>query len=260
VTLRKTDPPIPPERLTTDPTDGLEYVKIPAGIFQMGCVPTDRDCYPRETPRHEVEITAPFWLGRTEVPVAAYERFVAAQGREMPAPPEGLPGYNDHWEKKDHPMVKVSWQNAADYCAWAGGRLPSEAEWEYAARGGRDGLKYPWGHERSHEDANFWRTGGRDEWANTAPTGSFPANAYGLFDMAGNVYEWTADWFDEDYYSKSPRSDPKGPAKGRTKVARGGAGFINTNTLRISTRLSHPPHAVNLGVGFRCALPESQGQ
>ena len=261
---RRPEPKIPPQRLTTG-DDGLEYALIPAGEFQMGCVPDDRQCYEREQPRHGVTISKPFWIGRTEVPVEAFERFVAATRRPMPRPPTNdlneLDGPNDGWMKKDHPMVNVTWDEARSYCAWAGGRLPTEAEWEYAARGGSEGLKYPWGNERSHHEANYWRTGGGDRWRYTAPVGSFPANGFGLYDAVGNVYEWTADWFDEYYYARSPKDDPPGPPTGRTRVARGGAGFINQRVLRISTRIGNSPNMRNYSLGFRCVLDvnESNG-
>ena len=252
--LKQSDPPLPTDRLRVNPRDGLEYVLAPAGTFQMGCVPDDRECYAREEPRHEIRISEPFWIGRTEVSVEAYERFVSDAGLAMPSEPRGLDDFNDGWGKKNHPMVKVTWSEAQSYCEWAGGRLPTEAEWEYAARGGLDGLKYTWGNERSHEEANFWRSGGRDVWKHTAPVASFPANRFGLYDMSGNVYEWTSDWFDEDYYHRSPAFDPQGPGSGRSRVVRGGAGFINPAVLRISTRLRNEPDARRLGVGFRCAL------
>jgi formylglycine-generating enzyme required for sulfatase activity len=255
--LRRTDPAIPPDRLMTNAGDGLEYVKIPPGSFTMGCVEGDPDCYPREKPAHRVTISNGFWIGRTEAPVAAFERFLEANGGAMPGEPGSgqMPGYNDAWGKKDHPMVKVSWDQAQSYCAWAGGRLPTEAEWEYAARGGLEGMRYPWGDERSHEEANFWRSGGRDRWKYTAPVASFPANGFGLHDMAGNVYEWTSDWYDQHYYERSPEVDPHGPAEGRRKVARGGGGFLNQKVLRVSARLSADPKTRNVGVGFRCVLP-----
>ncbi len=256
LTLKPPEPKLPPDQLSENERDGLEYVLIPAGAFEMGCVPGDSECYERERPRHKVEITEPFWLGRTEVPVEAFERFVRATGRAMPPEPQGLPDYNDDWEKKSHPMVKVTWEEAQAYCTWAGGRLPTEAEWERAARGGVEGLKYPWGNERTHDEANYWRTGSRDGWKHTAPVASFPANGYGLYDMAGNVYEWTADWFAEDYFGRSPGRDPRGPASGKQRSVRGGAGFINPAVLRISTRLQHEPDGRNLNVGFRCALDE----
>jgi len=252
--LKQPDTPLPADRLTVNPSDGLEYAKVPAGSFQMGCVPDDQECYPREEPRHTVRVSRPFWIARTEVPVKAYERFVAAADLEMPPEPQGLPDFNDGWSKKSHPMVKVTWDEAQSYCKWVGGRLPTEAEWEYAARRGKDGLKYPWGNERSHEEANYWRSGGRDIWKNTAPVGSFAANGFGLYDTAGNVYEWIADWYDEEYYQRSLAVDPPGPSRGRQRVVRGGAGLINPAVLRISTRLKNAPDARRLGVGFRCVM------
>jgi formylglycine-generating enzyme required for sulfatase activity len=243
------------DKIRVNSQNGLEYVWIPPGAFEMGCVPGDDECYPEERPSHAVTLTHGFWLGRTEVPVQAYERFVAATGRTMPEEPGSgaMPGYNDGWHKKSHPMVKVTWEEAGGFCRWSGGRLPTEAEWEYAARGGVDGLKYPWGNDRSHDQANYWRTGGQDHWLYTAPVGSFPPNAYGLYDMAGNVYEWVADWFSESYYEASPAVDPRGPASGRLRVARGGAGFLNPAVLRVSTRLRSAPDTRNVGVGLRCA-------
>ena len=193
-------------------------------------------------------------MGRTEVTVGAYARFAAATGGTMPSEPgQGTaPGFNDGWRKKNHPMVKVTWEEAQAYCEWVGGRLPTEAEWEYAARGDVDGLKYPWGDSLSHEQANYWRSGGRDHWMYTAPAGSFPPNGFGLFDTSGNVYEWVEDWYDESYYSHSPLANPKGPKSGQTRVARGGSGFLNTSVLRTSARLRNKPDKRNVGVGLRC--------
>ncbi|MCB1021149.1 MAG: SUMF1/EgtB/PvdO family nonheme iron enzyme, partial [Acidobacteria bacterium] len=256
--LRHVDPQVPPERQMTNSGDGLEYIQIPPGAFTMGCVPHDADCYPREKPAHGVTLTQGFWIGRTEVPVEAFERYLAAEGGALPAEPGSgqMPGYNDGWRHKNYPMVKVTWEEARSYCAWAGGRLPTEAEWEYAARGGVEGTIYPWGDGRSHDEANFWRSGGRDRWKYVAPVGSFSANGFGLYDMAGNVYERTADWYDDGYYGRSPDADPPGPYEGRRRVARGGGGFLNTKVLRTSARLSADPAARNVGVGFRCVLPE----
>jgi formylglycine-generating enzyme required for sulfatase activity len=234
-------------------------VWIAPGTFEMGCVPGDDECYAEEKPAHRVTLSHGFWMGRTEVPVQAYEQFAAATGRSMPEPPGSgaMPGFNDGWRNKSHPIVKVSWEEASAFCGWSGGRLPTEAEWEYAARGGVAGLKYPWGNDRSHDQANYWRTGGRDQWRYTAPAGSFPPNSFGLYDMAGNVYEWVGDWFSGDYYDFSPPVDPTGPRRGRLRVARGGAGFLNTTVLRISARLRSAPHARNVGVGIRCARDEA---
>jgi formylglycine-generating enzyme required for sulfatase activity len=252
--------PPAPQQLSSDkirvnPKGGLEYVWIPPGDFEMGCVPGDDECYQEEKPAHRVLLTHGFWIGRTEVPVLVYQRYAEATRQEMPeAPGNGaMPGYNDGWRNKNHPMVKVTWDEAMGFCSWSGGRLPTEAEWEYAARGGADGLKYPWGNDRSHDQANFWRTGGNDHWQYTAPVASFPPNAFGLYDMAGNVYEWVADWYSEDYYESSPAQDPAGPLRGRLRVARGGAGVINPAVLRTSTRLRGAPSARNVSIGLRCA-------
>ena len=240
-----------------NPKDGLEYTWIPPGSFSMGCVPRDMECRSEERPQRRVIIgqgDEGFWMGRSEVTVRAYERFAEATGREMPSEPGSgaLPGFNTDWRKKSHPMVKVSWEDARAYCEWAGGRLPTEAEWEYAARGGVEGRTYPWGDDLSHDHANYWRSGGRDHWKFTAPAGSFPPNEFGLYDMAGNVYEWVEDWYDESYYSRSPLANPKGPKSGRLRVARGGSGFLNRSVLRTSARLRSRADTRNVGVGVRC--------
>lgn len=247
-----------PGDLRVNSKDGLKYVWIPAGTFQMGCVPDDNECSEKQKPRHLVKISKDFWMGQTEVTVAAYKRFADATSGTMPPAPDFNPG----WQEQDHPIVNVTLQEAADYCRWADGRLPTEAEWEYAARGGQDGLKYPWGNTLSHEDANYGKdepwgglVQGADRWEYTAPVGSFRPNGYGLYDMAGNVSEWVADWLDDKYYSYSSLTDPQGPETGTRRVVRGGAWFGYPRTLRASARIEVGPNYRGHGVGFRCVLP-----
>jgi formylglycine-generating enzyme required for sulfatase activity len=231
------------ERLTK-----LDWVKIPAGTFQMGCVPADNECADNEKPRHAVTISKPFLMMVRPVTVAQYRRFAQATGRAPALPPAFAQG-------DDHPLVDVRWNDAVAYCSWAGGRLPTEAEWEYAARGGKDGLKYPWGKSISHDDANFKGTGGRDQWKYTSPVGSFEANGFGLFDMAGNVWEWCADLYGETYYASSPPIDPQGPASGSSRVLRGGSWDFDPKSLRTSFRGWILPWGGCDSGGFRCVRP-----
>lgn len=239
-----------------NPKDGLEYAWIPPGGFQMGCVSADEQCEGDEKPRHPVEITKGFWMGRTEVTVRAYRKFVQDTEREMP---KAFDFFNPGWEDTDHPMVNVTWHDSEAYCEWAGGRLPTEAEWEYAARGGKEGLKYPWGNEITHDDANFSGKGGRDNRDYTAPVGSFPPNGYGLYDMAGNVWEWCADWYRAGYYRSLPEDepspDPLGPSSSllESRVLRGGGWDFHSEHLRSSIRFALPIEmGGSLIAGFRC--------
>ncbi len=226
-----------------NPEDQLDYIWIPPGKFQMGCVPNDTECEADEKPQHPVKITKGFWMSSTAVTVTAYKRFVAATRHQMPEAPE----FNPNSEKDDHPIVRVNWHDAEAYCEWAGGRLPTEAEWEYAARGDKEGLKYPWGNELSSQNAKY------DSRDGTAPVGSYPANGFGLYDMTGNVWEWVADWYEENYYVSSPARDPEGPSAGRGRVLRGGAWDIVPVYLRASYRCGVGPVSWWNDIGFRCA-------
>jgi formylglycine-generating enzyme required for sulfatase activity len=198
---------------------GLPYTWIEPGEFWMGAAPDDTEAEADEKPRHRVRITMGFWLGETPVTVASYKRFAQDKGRKMPPAPD----FNSEWNKDDHPVVSVTWDDATAYCEWAGGRLPTEAEWEYAARGGKDGLKYPWGNEITPQNANY--SGSKRK--GTSPVHSYPPNAWGLYDMAGNVWEWIADWYGKDYYasltSHTPPENPRGPQSGTVRVLRGGS-------------------------------------
>ena len=232
--------------------DGSKMVLIPAGSFEMG--DHFKEGEPHELPVHTVELDA-FYMDRYEVTVGQFRKFVEESGY----------AYN-RWDKvamfspRDRcPMVFVSWADVEAYCDWAGKRLPTEAEREYAARGGSKGKKgkrYPWGNDITHDDANYRGIGknkNRDKWdKETAPTGSFDTNGYGLCDMAGNVWEWCADWYGEDYYSNSPLRNPQGPSTGKYRVLRGGSWTDSTSDLRVARRDLSDPVEVFDDTGFRC--------
>ena len=178
-----------------NPKDGLKYVWIPAGTFMMGCSPGDRECKEDEEPSHRVTISAGFWMGQIEVTVKAYRKYTGETGTrvELEDPLANLPTGTFH----------ISWYAASDYCGWAGGRLPTEAEWEYAARGGSSESRYG----DLEEIAWYVRNSNR-----MAHQGALKKpNAFGLYDMLGNVWEWVDDWYDPDYYRHSPEIDPQGP-------------------------------------------------
>jgi formylglycine-generating enzyme required for sulfatase activity len=265
----------------TNPRDGAEMVLIPPGEFLMGSDPEEIDRIWKqfnwngdekqftkgEQPAHRVRVDG-FWMYRHDVTVAQYRKFCDATGRPMPAPPAW--GWTD-----THPVVNVSWEDARAYCSWAGGRLPYEAEWEYAARGGQTGLGgrprtvFVWGDALPRDrvanlaDASFKQSryynpgfhlfdGYDDGHTYTSPVGVFPPNGFGLHDMAGNVLQWCEDWFGEGYYRDSPRENPRGPSSGQRRVLRGGAYDTTPTITRISRRLSNRPDIRHDEKGFRC--------
>lgn len=232
-----------------------KWVQIPAGTFQQGCVPADK-CLENELPRRTVRLTRDYWIMAYNVTVSDFESFSRDTGRQMPDQPP--------WSEPNHPVVNVNWFTASDFCKWYGGRLPTEAEWERAARGGVEGRIFPWGHSASHDFANYGTeegnmglAAGRDQWVQTSPVGSFPPNSFGVFDMAGNVYEWCADWYHDNYYSQAPNEDPKGPETGLLRVLRGGCWTFNYLIMRSSHRDNGYPINLNPYVGIRCARDSS---
>ena len=229
-----------PGTVKQNPKDGLDYVWIPPGTFEMGCVPGDDECQDDEI-RHSVTISKGLWIGRTTVSVAAYKRFVKAKGLEMPPPPD----FNPSWKHQDHPIVSATWKDAVAYCKWVGGRLPTEAEWEYAARGGKGGTKYPWGNQIRPKNATY---GGKG----TTPVAHYSANGWGLYDVSGNVWEWNADWYGKNYYKDSPGADPPGMKSGKYRVVRGGSWVAYPRHLRLSCRMWDEPGVGSRHVGFRC--------
>ncbi|MFN0103949.1 MAG: bifunctional serine/threonine-protein kinase/formylglycine-generating enzyme family protein [Bryobacteraceae bacterium] len=221
--------------VTTSRKDGLRYVHIPAGTFRMGCSSGDSECSNDEKPVHEVRIRKAFWMGQTEVTVEAYKRFAAATGKALP---------NLSFGGASLPMTEIDWNEAKGYCEWAGLRLPTEAEWEYAARGETTGARYAAPSDVAWYDAN---SGGKPN-----PVGKKTANQFKLYDMLGNVYEWTADWYKNTYASSGPVTDPTGPSTGEYRVLRGGSWDSNASVVRASYRYSIPPTSRNIGFGFRC--------
>ena len=231
----------------------LGWVRVAAGTFIMGCVEADTSCLDNEHPRHEVTFLQPFELMAAEVTVRQYARFITDTGYPLPSEP-------DYRQTGGHPVVLLSWDDAVAFCAWVGVRLPTEAEWEHAARGGRTGQVYGWGNEVSRDRANYGAdqccagaTGGADGWLNTAPVRSFPPNDFGLYDMAGNVWEWVGGWLDDDYYGASPSIDPPGAATGYARIARGGSWLNFPAALRTSVRLPFAQTGQTSNIGVRCA-------
>ena len=230
-----------------------EMVLIPAGPFWMGCnSAVDNDCYSDESPYHEVTLSG-YYMDKTEVTQSAYRECVDAGVCDTPTcdwDPAGTP---------NRPVVCVNWTQAGEYCAWAGKRLPTEAEWEKAARG-TDGRKYPWGNEDATCEYAVMDDGGNgcgtdSTWnvCGKSPAGDSP---YGLCDMSGNVWEWVSDWYDSGYYTNSPASNPTGPVSGSYRVRRGGSfGYYDYN-LRASNRYDYDPSVYSYALGFRCVRPQ----
>jgi len=226
--------------------DGREMVEIPEGPFKMGSNNGDYD----EAPEHQVYL-ATLYIDKYEVTQAEYDRFVKATKRGKPF----VPVFDDDISKILKPELAamgMSWSDAAAYCQWAGKRLPTEAEWEKAAKG-EGNRQYPWGDTLTPMHANL--DGEEDGYKYLAPPGKFEVgrSPYGLYDMAGNVAEWVHDTYDDKYYSKSPYRDPKGPEDGQNKVIRGGSWRESPNGARVSKRFQAKLWRTDATIGFRCA-------
>ena len=236
-------PPGPaPGQVKQNPKDGLAYAWIPAGVFTMGCADNHPDCFSSEKPAHRVRITKGFWMGQTEVTVGAYQRYVQATGGSMPEEPSHNPG----WRARDLPMNRVTWFEARDYCQWAGVRLPTEAEWEYAARAGTTGQVY------GELDAVAWYSA--NSGSTPRPVGQKRANAWNLHDLLGNLWEWVGDWYAAgEYQSRGNEvADPAGPASGERRSLRGGSWINNPRLVRLSDRFFNAPADRYSFIGFRC--------
>jgi eukaryotic-like serine/threonine-protein kinase len=231
----------------TSPVDGMLMVEIPAGEFVMG---KDEDLIGDDSPRHTVYLDT-YWIDQTDITNAMYAKCVQAGKCKFNIQhAQTAVHYNDP-DYANHPVVYVTWYQAVAYCGWAGRRLPSEAEWEKGARG-TDGRTFPWGKTAANSSlANY-----NDAIGDTTPVGSYPlgASPYGLLDMAGNVRQWVADWFDALFYRNSPLQNPLGPGLGVKRVLRGGSFKDPANGVRVTTRFEHEPGSAGMNRGFRCAI------
>lgn len=276
----------------------IEQVVLSGGSFAMGNSNGDENAADGETPVHQVEL-APFSIDATSVTNADFARFAEATGYRTEAetfgysavfhlalaaepddvmgPASGTPWWvgvrHADWRHPggsrsdldgldDHPVVHVSWHDAVAYSKWAGRRLPTEAEWEYAARGGLEGARYPWGNDLIDGEwrCNIWqgefpRTNTEEDgYLTTAPVRTFQPNAYGLWQMVGNVWEWCGDWFGPRYYKFSPAENPPGPSLGAARVMRGGSYLCHDsycNRYRNAARSSNTPESSMGNAGFR---------
>ncbi len=239
---------------------GIPMVMVPAGSFEMGSTDGDED----EQPVHTVTLDA-FYIDQYEVTNSQYAICVDAGVCDPVTPPYAGTSYSravyyGSAEYADYPVLYTSWYEAQQYCEWRGMRLPTEAEWEKAARGGLEGKKYPWGDaapvcEYGAKNGAKFDDGEACNNTDTEQVGSYSPNGYGLYDMAGNVWEWVNDFYDEYYYFNSPAENPLGarPVEGSTPVIRGGTWNNNADHLRVSDRLFNDPKSGSLTSGFRCA-------
>ncbi len=266
-----------------DPVDAQGMLLIGGGEFVMGM----NDGLPYEGPAHRVVVDS-FYIDVHEVTNAQFARFAEATSYVTESERLGWSGVFEaalsRWTKSDganwrhpngpgsshedmpeHPAVHVSWDDAVSYCAWRGARLPTEAEFEYAARGGVRNTRYAWGNELAPEgmhQANLWQgefpyqDRALDGYPGHAPVGQFPPNGFGLYDMTGNVWEWVNDWYAPDYFARSPTENPRGPDSGTQKVHRGGSWLCSENYCRgyrLAARMMTPPDSGLNNLGFRCA-------
>lgn len=274
-----TDIPLPTEPPELGSTmvsliDGMTMVYVPEGEFVMGSGPSDPDAREDEMPQHSPVLSA-YWIDQTEVTNAMFALFLQESGNQSEGgalwltendPDSRLSQADGQWQVEggfeNHPVVEVTWYGASAYCQWAGRELPTEAQWEKAARG-TTGFLYPWGNLFGADLANADNTGDTctdgacDSFTGTAPVGSFPngASPFGALDMAGNVWELTADYYGADYYNTVPPQNPQGVQEGENRVLKGGSFSSPERVPRGARRGEADPSGSNFNIGFRCALP-----
>ena len=225
----------------------MTLLYIPQGSFQMGSKDGSID---DEKPAHTLFLDA-FWIDQTDVTNAMFAGCVSAGKCKPPQFSTSITrkSYYDNAQYADYPVIYIDWSQADAYCKWAGRSLPSEAQWEKAARG-TDGRTYPWGEGIDSSKANY-------NGSDTSKVGSYPdgASPYGALDMAGNVGQWVADWYDSTYYQNSPQKNPTGPASGSSRVVRGGSWFSSDDGARSARRDGDDPSdQINYLVGLRCSV------
>lgn len=218
-----------------------ELILIPSGDFLMGS-DTEGD----HSPTHIVRLDS-FYMDKYEVTNAQYLKFCEATDHHLPEF-WGMKEFRSGPDFPDHPVIGVSWQDAVEYANWRGKRLPTEAEWEYAARGGLVGKNYPHGDAVDPSHGNY----AKSEKGGPVEVGSYAANGYGLYDMHGNVVEWVSDYYDGDYYFSGPSVNPQGPKSGKFRIIRGGGWHSGPYCSRVYFRNALPANWVDFNVGFRC--------
>jgi formylglycine-generating enzyme required for sulfatase activity len=231
--VKRKEPPM------SEPAMEMEMVLLPAGEFLMGAEEKEGS----DNPVHRVAVDS-FYMDKYEVTNAQYFRFCQETGRDLPQF-WGMKEFHSGLDYPNHPVVGVSWRDAEAYAEWIGKRLPTEAEWEYAARGGLVGKDFPNGDDLDSSTGNFSSKG-------TVPVGSYSPNGFGLHDMAGNVAEWVFDYYHEDYYRVSPQKNPGGPDKGKFRVTRGGGWHSGKICCSVSIRNGLIDRWVDFNLGFRC--------
>jgi sulfatase modifying factor 1 len=221
---------------------GIKWIFVEGGKLQMG---NDNGLSPDESPEHEVTLDG-FSISATEVTFDQYDRFCEATKRNRPG--------DNRWGRGTMPVMNVNWNDAYEFCQWASNktgtivRLPSEAEWEYAARGGKKSRGYTFSGANKVDSAGWFseNSGGK-----THPVAGKLPNELGIYDMTGNVWEWCADWYGDDYYSISPKNNPQGPVFGQNHVLRGGSWLSNTTYSHVTTRSSLRSDYISVSNGFR---------